>query len=168
MSRGTCTLNAVQAEREILTVSNRPSLGFVALAALIGAGLILTSLSAVVDASRAPTKKERKWIRKASMKHCRNTQPPIGIYGCEWQGGIRVSTVNPRYAWANSVGTSHSTSGILRRKGKRAKYWRVIVTEGGGILSCSHWYRKAPRRVVRDLRVRGFYENSGSFDYRRC
>lgn len=140
---------------------------FVGMTLMLAVGLCSFGLASA-DSSRAPTKKERKWIRKAAMKDCRQRQGTVVGYGCEWRGGIRISTANPRYAWAEVYGPQHDHSGILRRKSPRAKYWRVKQVVGGGIQPCSYWYAKAPRRVVRDLRIEGFRENSGSFDYHRC
>ena len=44
----------------------------------------------------------------------------------------------------------------------------MLRVAGGGIQPCTYWFQVAPRRVVRDLRVRGFREGSGNFDYHRC
>lgn len=150
-------------------MSLRVTLGLrFAMLMLLCFGLLSVGYAADADASRKATKKERKAIRKAAMRDCQRTQKTIGDHGCVWRGRVRVSTVDPRYAWANVSGPSYDHSGILRRRNSRSRRWRVIHVVGGGIQPCSSWYRKAPRRVVRDLRVRGFDEASGNYDYRRC
>jgi hypothetical protein len=81
---------------------------------------------------------------------------------------VRVSSVSARYAWAQASGPNYDNSGILRRPGVHGQKWKMIVVAGGGIQPCSYWYKKVPRRVVKDLKVTGYTEGSGNFDYHRC
>jgi len=100
------------------------------------------------------------------MRDCNRSQANNG-YRCTWGGHVRVSTINRRYAYARVSGPSYDNSGILK-KSKRKKRWHVVQVVGGGIQPCSYWYRKAPRRIVHEFKIRGFRENSGNFDYHRC
>ncbi|MCO5315878.1 MAG: hypothetical protein M9938_06935 [Solirubrobacterales bacterium] len=129
----------------------------------LGLGLLVASQA---DAWRKPTKRERKFIKRATMKDCRKQE--VSGYRCDWLGGIKVSTVNRRFAWARASGPNFDNSGLLRRRGPKARRWHMLRITGGGIQPCSYWYAKAPRRVVRDLEIRGFRNGSGSYEYHRC
>lgn len=135
-----------------------------AIAALALASLVAATVDA--DASRQPKPAELRAIKRAAMKDCRSHQEPG--YGCKWAGGVRVSTANSRYAWANVNGPNYDNSGLLRRPTTRSRLWRMIRVVGGGIQPCSYWYAVAPRKVIRDLKIQGFTEGSGDFSYRRC
>ena len=103
------------------------------LLALTMLGAILLVSAGAADASRAPRKAERKAIRVAAMNYCQNHQEDPrnpGLY-CVWKGGIRVSTVSRRYAWAEVGGPHHDSSGILKRV-KGTRKWRMVRTMGGG------------------------------------
>ena len=76
-----------------------------------------------------------------------------------------MSTRNVRYAWADVVAEGFSGT-LLRRPTRRSRRWRVIGTQGGGISECSYWERRAPDRVLRDLRIKGLVGDSG--DVRTC
>lgn len=134
---------------------------------LVVALVPLSTLSVVVaDASRAPTREERKAIKRAAMRNCA-PQEATG-YQCIWRGHVRVSTRDPRYAYARVSGPAYDSSGILRRRHRNSSNWRMVHVVGGGIQSCEQWYRNAPRRVVREFKIRGFTEGDQSFSYHRC
>jgi hypothetical protein len=68
-----------------------------------------------------------------------------------------VSSVNPRFAWADVAGEGFS--GVLvKRREPSSRRFRVIGTQGGGIGECSYWRARAPRAVLRDLRVSGLVD----------
>jgi len=117
-------------------------------------------------AARKPTKREGRAIKRAALRHCRSQESP-GLR-CRWRGRVSVSTVNPRFAWAAVDGPQYDNSGLLKRSSRRARRWRMVRVVGGGIQPCSYWYAVAPRRVVRDLKIRGYNESSGNFDNNRC
>jgi hypothetical protein len=133
----------------------------------LAAATIAVSLPLYAEASRAPEQVELKAIRRAAMIDCNRHQNVPG-YDCRWRGDVKISTIDPRYAWAEVMGPAYDHSGILRRRSKHAQRWRVVRVVGGGIQPCSYWYAKAPRAVVREFGLRGYRENSGSFDYHPC
>ena len=111
--------------------------------------------SAVAD--RRPTQRERTAIKEAAPKAC-------GDSACRFHRA-RVSTRDVRYAWAD-VTTEGFSAVLLRRPSKRSERWRAIGTQGGGISECSYWERRAPRRVLRDLKIEGLVGSSG--EVRTC
>jgi hypothetical protein len=114
------------------------------------------ALVPAATADRRPTKRERTAIKRVALEAC-------GDSTCTFHRA-RVSTRNARYAWA--VVTKEGFSAVLmRRPSKRSRRWRVIGTQGGGIAECSYWERRAPDRVLRDLRVKGLV---GSGEVRTC
>jgi hypothetical protein len=119
--------------------------------------LAALALSAVpADASRRATKAETRAIKRAALKEC--SGPPGEP--CRFRGA-RVSTRNPRYAWANVV-TEGFSGALLKRPTRRSRRWRVIGTQGGGIGDCREWRKLAPRSVLRDLRIYGVLDDSGA------
>jgi hypothetical protein len=125
-----------------------------ALLVVVGACATLVPSAA---ADRRPTKRERTAIKRAALKAC-------GDSTCRFHRA-RVSTRNARYAWATV--TSEGFSGVLmRRPSRRSQRWRVIGRQGGGIGECSYWERRAPSRVLRDLKVKGLVGSSG--EVRTC
>jgi hypothetical protein len=125
-----------------------------ALLAVLGACAALVP-SAVAD--RRPTQRERTAIKDAALKAC-------GDSTCTFRRA-RVSTPNVRYAWVTV--TAEGFSGVLmRRPSNRSQRWRVIGVQGGGIAECSYWERRAPSRVLRDLRVKGLAGSTG--EVRTC
>ena len=122
------------------------------LATLIACFAVVPSASA----DRRPTNRERSAIKRVGLDACGQTS-------CRFHRA-RVSTRNPRYAWAKVIGEGFS--GVLvRRPTRRSRRWRVIGIQGGGIAECSYWERRAPDRVLRDLRIRGLV---ASGDVRTC
>jgi hypothetical protein len=111
--------------------------------------------SAVAD--RQPTRRERAAIKEAALKAC-------GDSSCGFHRA-RVSTRDVRYAWAD-VTTEGFSAVLLRRSSKRSERWRSIGTQGGGISTCSYWERRAPGRVLRDLKIQGLVGSSG--EVRTC
>lgn len=143
----------------------------VAWARALAVALVIAIMSLLVEAAasegwRRPTADERRAIKTAALRDCRKQESPR--YKCKWGGRVRVSTINRRYAWASVSGPSYDNSGIMRRPSRQSRRWRIIRVVGGGIQPCSYWRKVAPRRVVRDLKVRGFTEGTGDFTYRRC
>jgi hypothetical protein len=118
----------------------------------LGASVALAAPSALAD--RAPTKSERAAIKRVAVKRC--AAPPIN---CTFKRA-RVSTRNARYAWATVIG--EGVSGVLvKRRTKHARRFKTIGVQGGGIQTCAYWRRRAPRRVLRDLHIRGLFEDTG-------
>jgi hypothetical protein len=116
----------------------------------------LASTAAPAAADRAPSKAERAAIEAVALKACNESAPDE----CEF-GRARVSTANARFAWADVVGEGFSGA-LLKRPSKRSHRFRVIGTQGGGIGACSYWRRRAPRAVLRDLRISGVVDDDGT------
>jgi hypothetical protein len=121
------------------------------------AGLWLGASVALAD--RAPTKAERAAIRAVALESC---QSPAGE--CEFHGA-RVSTANARFAWANATNEGFSGA-LLKRPTRHSRRFRVIGLQGGGIGECAYWRARAPRAVLRDLRIKGLVDDSG--EVRNC
>jgi hypothetical protein len=111
----------------------------------------------LADASRAPTRSERAAIKRVALKACE-----AGPVECRFKKA-RVSTRNARYAWADVVGEGFSGA-LLRRANTHTRHFRVVGTQGGGIGSCEYWRDLAPRAVLRDLRISGLTDDSGTTD----
>lgn len=121
----------------------------VALTALLAAascGL----LPAAADASRRPTTAEASAIKRIALRAC---EAPGG---CRFHGA-RVSTRDARFAWADVTGEGFSGV-LLKRKTTQTRRFRVAGIQGGGIELCSVWRKRAPRAVLRDLRVSGLLD----------
>lgn len=133
----------------------------------IFAAMAMVASSAVVaDASRAPSKKERGAIKRAAMRYC-EPQEQSG-YECVWKGHIRVSTRNSRFAYARVSGPAYDSSGILKRRTRNSRHWRMVRVVGGGIQPCAYWYSAAPKAVVHEFKIRGFTQGDQTFRYHRC
>lgn len=103
------------------------------------------------DASHKPSKPVAKAIKRVALRACGS--PPGG---CRY-GGARVSSVDPRFAWADVSGEGFS--GVLvKRRDPSSRRFRVVGTQGGGIGECSYWRARAPRAVLRDLRIFGLVD----------
>ena len=139
------------------------------LGAIVILGAVLLASLGTAEASRAPSKTERQAIRVAAMRYCQHHQedPTHPDLLCKWEGGIRISTANQHYAWADVAGPQIDGSGILKRV-RGTRDWRMVRTYGGGILSCEYWYQVIPRPVVHDLGVEGFTEGDQTFKIHRC
>lgn len=114
---------------------------------------LLVAAVATAQASRAPTRAERDSLRAIVLEQCSATQP-----GCKFNGS-RVSTVNPRFALANSGGFNYGYSVIYRRANAQSLRWRARTVIGGGLPGCRELLRAAPAKVLRDLRIQGFKSN---------
>ncbi|HST41340.1 MAG TPA: hypothetical protein VLK58_17615 [Conexibacter sp.] len=117
----------------------------VALALLVGA-LLLSAAAA--EAARRPTPKEAVAIKRLALDACRSPAGP-----CRYHGA-RISTRNPRFAWAEVTNEGFSAV-LLKRPRRSGTAFRVIGTQGGGIATCAYWRRRAPKPVLRDLRIGG-------------
>jgi hypothetical protein len=128
-----------------------------------------TTVFAVVPtapASRPAGADEKRAIRKAAMGDCRSQE--VSGHKCRWLGHVVVSTVNPRYAWAEVQGPNYDNSGVLRRGKRHPGRWKMIRVIGGGIQSCGYWRAVVPPRVVTDLEIEGFTEGDEDFTYHPC
>ena len=130
--------------------------GLLSFAVALVAGLTLLVPAAVAD--RKPSKAERSAIERVGLEVCGS--PPGG---CTFHGA-RVSTRNARFAWADVTGEGFSGA-LVKRPTRRSHRFRVVGTQGGGIGECSYWRKRAPRAVLRDLRIRGLV---ASGDVRNC
>jgi curli biogenesis system outer membrane secretion channel CsgG len=114
------------------------------------------ALAPFADASRAPTSKERAAIKRIALKKCNAAAPEP----CRFHKA-RVSTKNARYAWADVTGEGFSAV-LLKRANTGTRRFKVAGTQGGGIGECTYWRSKAPRAVLKDLRVSGLKDSSGN------
>ena len=126
-----------------------------ALLAIVAAGVTFATAAASATADRRPTKREATAIKRVALKVCRSAPG-----GCEFRKA-RVSTRNARFAWARVIGEGYSGV-LLKRPTKRSRRFRTVGVQGGGIAECSYWRARAPRRVLRDLRVTGLVDDSGA------
>jgi curli biogenesis system outer membrane secretion channel CsgG len=122
---------------------------------LVMAMVMLGALVPFADASRAPTSKERAAIKRLALKACEGGPGPCRFHKA------RVSTKNARYAWADVSGEGFSGA-LLKRANTRTRRFKVVGTQGGGIGECSYWRARAPRAVLKDLRVYGLKDSSGA------
>jgi hypothetical protein len=115
-------------------------------------------LAAPAVADRKPSKAEKSAIKAVSLEACGS--PPGG---CRFHGA-RISTAGARFAWGDVTGEGFS--GVLvKRPSRRSHRFRVVGTQGGGIGECRYWRARAPRSVLRDLRISGLV---ASGDVRNC
>jgi hypothetical protein len=115
---------------------------------LIGVALLALALAlaaaGAVQASRAPTDKERSLVAKVAKL------PPQ----C---AKVRISTVTKKPTWATATFKpgptecdAHASNGdtIAMRKSGR---WRFVTS--GSDFPCSELYKKVPQEVVKDLHI---------------
>jgi hypothetical protein len=107
-------------------------------------------------ADRAPSKAERAAIKRVALEACERSAPDA----CELRRA-RVSTARSRFAWADVIGEGFSGV-LLERPSRRSHRFRVVGTQGGGIGECSYWRARAPRSVLRDLRISGLVDDAGT------
>lgn len=125
--------------------------GFLAAAA----ALATVVAPAAAAADRPPSEREAAAIERVAVKKCGGKER-----GCKFHGA-RVSTRNPRYAWADV--SAEGFSGVLvKRRTAHARRFKVAGWQGGGIGSCAYWRRRAPAGVLRDLRVAGVVDDTGT------
>jgi hypothetical protein len=123
---------------------------------LLGGGLLVVVLAllqaAPAGADRKPTAAEEPAIERVGVQAC--ARPPGD---CAFRGA-RVSTANERYAWANVIAEGFSGA-LLKRPSRTSTDFKVVGTQGGGIGECRYWRKRAPRKVLRDLRIRGLVKS---------
>lgn len=132
----------------VTRAGNRSPVCFAALTAVIALVLALAA-AAPADAAKRPSERAAKAIERVALTTCNRAAPDP----CR-MGSARVSTRNPRFAWADVIGEGFSAV-LLKRPSARSLRFRVAGTQGGGIGSCAYWRARAPRPVLRDLRVSG-------------
>jgi hypothetical protein len=119
--------------------------------ALGGGLLVALLLAAPASADRKPTAEEEAAIERAGVRAC--ARPPGD---CAFRGA-RVSTRDQRFAWANVIAEGFSGALVKRKRGTTD--FKVVGIQGGGIGECRYWRKRAPRKVLRDLRVRGLVKS---------
>ena len=123
---------------------------------LLGGGLLVVVLAllpaAPAGADRKPTAAEGPAMERVGVQAC--ARPPGD---CAFRGA-RVSTANERYAWANVIAEGFSGA-LLKRSSRTSTDFKVVGTQGGGIGECRYWRKRAPRKVLRDLRIRGLVKS---------
>jgi hypothetical protein len=124
--------------------------------ALLAGGLVLASAVPAGARDRPPTSSERPAIKRAALKACGGTPS----HPCKFHGA-RVSTANARFVWANVTAEGFSGA-LLKRPSPGSRRFKVIGTQGGGIGECSYWRARAPAAVLRDLRIFGVVDDSGT------
>jgi hypothetical protein len=51
---------------------------------------------------------------------------------------------------------------LVKRPTSRSRRFRVVGWQGGGIGSCDYWRARAPAGVLRDLRIAGVVDDTGT------
>lgn len=122
-------------------------------------GLAVAAVPAA-DASHRPSRPVAKAIKAVALRAC-GKRPG----GCRF-AGARVSSANPRFAWADVSGEGFSGA-LVKRDRPSSRRFRVVGTQGGGIGECAYWRARAPRAVLRDLRIFGLVD-AASGAVRNC
>jgi hypothetical protein len=125
------------------------------LAATAAATIAVSGMAAEARAERPASPTERRAIQVIALRHC-----PVGGGDPCRRAPVKVSTVDPRYAFGGAIGDGYSGVLVKRESG----HWRVVAVQGGGLMSCSYWEAAAPVSVIRDLRLDGIsseYPNGG-------
>lgn len=123
--------------------------------ALLAAGLAAVVAATPADAAKRPSKAAAAAIERVALNACAVPQRP-----CDFRGA-KISTRNARFAWAYVAGEGFSGV-LLKRPSARSLRFRAIGTQGGGIGECAYWRKRAPRPVLRDLRIFGLVDSSGT------
>jgi hypothetical protein len=123
--------------------------------ALGGGLLVALLLAAPASADRKPTAAEEAAIERAGVQAC--ARPPGD---CAFRGA-RVSTANERFAWSNVVADGFSGA-LVKRSSRSSTDFKVVGTQGGGIGTCRYWRKRAPRRVLKDLRIHGLVKSGAT------
>lgn len=131
------------------------SAAIVACAVALVAAVLLVLAAPAAEAARKPTRAEAAAIKRVALRVC---STPVGA--CRYHGA-RVSTRNLRFAWADVTGEGFSGA-LVKRPRRRGAAFRVVGTQGGGIGTCAYWRARAPRPVLRDLRVSGLLRSGSS------
>jgi hypothetical protein len=128
-----------------------------AIAIALLAGGVVPALALPAGArDRPPSKSERPAIKRAAMKACGGSPS----HPCTFHRA-RVSTRNARFVWANVTAEGFSGA-LLKRRSPDARRFKVAGVQGGGIGECSYWRARAPAAVLRDLRIVGLVDDSGT------
>lgn len=127
--------------------------------AALAAAAALALGTGPADASKRPSPAAAKAIERVALKACTAPERP-----CDF-GGAKISTRNLRFAWAD-VGGEGFSGVLLKRPSASSLRFRVIGTQGGGIGECSYWRKRAPRPVLRDLRIAGLV--GSDYETRNC
>lgn len=150
---------AVKLARRVAQVDHNRQLVRIATVAAISialaAAVLLGLFAPAAEAARKPTRAEAVAIKRIALRIC-----PTPVGPCRYHGA-RVSTRNPRFAWANVTGEGFSGA-LVKRPRTRGTAFRVVGTQGGGIGSCAYWRARAPRPVLRDLRISGLLRSGSS------
>jgi hypothetical protein len=145
------TIRLAQLRRAIRPAQLRPAIcpaQLLAALAVVAATLSLTTAAA--DAARKPASRaEATAIKRPALAACNKRAPDP----CRVER-VRVSTRDPRFAWATVLGEGFSGT-LLKRVKAHPPRFRVIGWQGGGIGSCRYWRARAPGAVLRDLRIQG-------------
>ena len=141
-------------------INRRSPIYLAAVTAIVGG-----AMASQAYGSRLPTRTEYGDIKRASMAYCEKSEPSDSS-GCVWRGHVRVSTIDRRFAYSESMGVNGGTSGILRRANPRSHRWTMVQTYGNVVegVECQTWWHRVNRRVVHDLKIRGSLREGG----RRC
>jgi hypothetical protein len=115
------------------------------------------------EARRQPSRAERNGIALVIGGICSRTRVP-NPPPCHMLRAF-VSTVDPRFAWADVVADAY-TGTLLKRPRGRGGGWHAIANQGGGVVNCSNWYSVASHAVVNDLRLGGL--KPGDISGHRC
>lgn len=116
-------------------------------------------------AERAPSRSEAHALRTFALAWCHQHIPPHagpcvydGIRAAPFR--TRISTVNPRIAWANIE--AFGLSGLLvKRPHPTGGQWKVIAAGGGDLSDCSRWYKVVSHSVSADLALVGWSQSEG-------
>jgi hypothetical protein len=123
---------------------------------LLAGGFAAASALPASARDRPPSKAERPAIKRAAMKACHDSP----THSCRFHGA-RVSTANARFVWANVTAEGFSGA-LLKRRAPGSRRFKVAGVQGGGIGECSYWRARAPAAVLRDLRIVGLVDDSGT------
>jgi hypothetical protein len=115
---------------------------------------VLLVLAAPAAADRKATADEEAAIERVAVEKCAAPQGD-----CAFQGA-RVSTADARFGWGRIVG--EGISGVLVKRRRGTDDFRVVGVQGGGIGSCRYWRKRAPRKVLRDLKVHGVVKSGAT------
>lgn len=125
--------------------------------ALICAVLALVSLAASQPAwgARPATQREARRIQRPALSACNAFQRKVPDgEPCRVIHHAKVSTVDPRYAFAYVIGEGWSGE-LVKRTTPRSTRWRIAAISGNGVNSCSYWASRSSIRVVVDLHLLG-------------
>ena len=129
-------------------------------ALVVAASAVFGTVTASAAADRRATKRETSAIKRVALTAC----PPPEVSDCTFHRA-RVSTRDARFAWAGVSGEGLSGL-LLKRPSSHSRRFRIVGYQGGGIGSCQYWRTRAPRKVLRDLHVKGLV--GSNYEVRTC